>query len=75
MSEMVERVAKFIESYLQDLWSPDDSRDVARSIIAAMREPTEAMRRQWAGQRVPTLGCAAAPEYWQSGIDAALKDG
>ena len=73
MSEMIERIATVMRAaYVTDInphWN-----GVARAVIEAMREPTEAMAvagAEWVddGMALKT----SAETVWQAMIDAALK--
>jgi hypothetical protein len=82
---MIERVAEAIsDGVFRELGSPSDwcpapgaMGTVARAVLAAMREPTEAMA-QIGGEKLPgvvdTMGEAdeAAADVWTAMIDAAL---
>ena len=76
MSEMVKRVARAIVALgLDDRERP---LAIARAAIAAMREPTEAMKQK-GGDLDNGYGMeiteALAEEVWQAMIDEALHDG
>lgn len=70
---MVERVARAYWHWRLGITSnkPCDELDLslARTVIAAMREPTDAMLGSGAGWFL----ASEAREIWQSMIDAALK--
>lgn len=75
MSEMIERVARALAK--QDAYPdlPNEPawpgwREVARAAIAAMREPTEAMRIK--GRYANEMSDATAT--WRAMIDAALLE-
>lgn len=82
MSEMIERIKLALRANARtgddggiyiDLWMDGD--DIAKSVIAAMREPTEAMLA--AGEKCDegryfTEGCAEPDKHWRAMIDAAL---
>jgi hypothetical protein len=77
MSEMVERAAAVVSQ-----WMPVDvtltgtqEKAIARAVIRAMREPTEAMTLPGAEQ-LPDYepGCDHAASCWRAMIDAALRD-
>ena len=72
MSEMVERVAKAIAAEFSHLGTGWD--EIARAAIAAMREPTEAMKSvegvHWG---YSCHVCGGLKEGWQAMIDEALK--
>ncbi len=70
MSEMVERLAKIMHDH-EEIHGNDSLsafRAVARDIIAAMREPTDAMVSAGFAASMGT-GCVVE---WQAMIDAAL---
>jgi hypothetical protein len=86
MGEMVERVARAMWEARERRLNPyvrvsfeegatEETYDMARAAIAAMREPTKAM--EWAGSHaVDTDGPWGAPPIdgaWQAMIDEALK--
>jgi len=79
MNEMVERVAQAIRGG-NVAWEWQDFEDEARRVIAAMREPTEAMLE--AGYNAPVKDVRNLGEWklerlrgdWNAMIDAALKD-
>lgn len=85
MNEMIERVAKALEKFQLDdgspccLYSADIRREIARAVIAAMREPTEAMNKtgldEFAGyDRRFDVEDKAVNKIWQAMIEGALKD-
>jgi hypothetical protein len=83
MSEMIERAAMALFEFTEVDWKERSSqfRYVAtqdvRRMIAAMREPTEAMHhsaRDWSAAKYgKPIGNDASLGCWQSMIDAALK--
>jgi hypothetical protein len=88
MSEMVERVVEAIASSgaTDPMWDDETVRMVARAAIAAMREPTEEMKRAgFENSPHDVGGCSdqiskedwreeICPEIYQAMIDAALKE-
>lgn len=77
MNEMVERVARVISAGL--CVSMDDARPVARDILQAMREPTEAMLHGYDDLSGCYTGFWASDREeirsgYQAMIDAALKE-
>lgn len=71
---MIEKVADAIGKKIgRGASGQEDVRleDVARAAIAAMREPTEAMKE--ASSRY-CQECADSLDAWHAGIDAALKE-
>jgi len=69
MSEnMIERVARAIEALMPNK-SASEARIYARAAVAAMRDPTEAMRT--AGNAESDWGTEL--EVWRAMIDAALR--
>lgn len=81
MSEMVERVAQIIASSQDGLRDEYLAREIARAVIGAMREPTDAMlcAASDLDSDVATaddrIEVPAKPEItWPVMIDAALKD-
>lgn len=65
MNEMIERVARALVEHRMGKGAPvmDEGRKEARAAIAAMREPTEAMRRQ------------IARDDWMGRSDLSWTDG
>jgi hypothetical protein len=84
MSEIVDRgVAALIAAMPDELIAAmDDRKDaytMVRAVIAAMREPTEAMlmaAREYSGAATSNAeqDCEPYREAWQEMIDAALKE-
>ncbi len=86
MSTMIERVARTICDALHplermvvsdgfecvDSWRMAECRRIADAVLAAMREPTEAM--VGAPERLTICPQHEAREAWQAMIDEALKD-
>jgi hypothetical protein len=75
MSEMVERIARTLVATHGNLDDDDsdalaDYREDARAVIAAMREPTDAMADAADGCTTDESPTA----IWQIMIDAALKE-
>jgi hypothetical protein len=80
MSEIVERVARAMHAKHFEFAVPDDGghpglfyfREMAKTAIEAMREPTEAMLD---GTNYPnTTWDSGDADVWRAMIDAALKD-
>lgn len=90
MSEMIERVAAAIDPAAfsgeavqpyWELWVKDrqaKARRLAKTVIKAMREPTEDMRLEGESRATSGIGHAvdddAVPKVWRGMIDVALKD-
>jgi hypothetical protein len=79
MNEFVEKLAEaLVNSWRQDSWAnqteigKDNARHSVRAVLAAMREPTEAMCSA-AGDDGHT-DCVDAAEVWRAMIDTALKE-
>ena len=70
MNDMVERVARAIIREFPGDCAWGDAVAMARAAIAAMREPTEAIRDA-AGKLISTQHLQA--DIWRAMIDAALK--
>lgn len=74
MTEMIERVAKAIQSALSEGTpgrDPDRMERIARAAIEAMRDPTEAMIDK--GYDHVDYGGTDIEAAWKDMIDAALK--
>jgi hypothetical protein len=75
MSEMVERMAKALEPKCRAFGGGDlpmqVAREFARTLLEAMREPTDLMGLGLPKDYKP--GSHSATEIWRAMIDAALK--
>jgi len=76
---MIERVAREIHDAMEAFDVFDDARDEwikgARAAIAAMREPTESMRRKlWLYGNHPDKEFVMDGGMWREMIDAALEE-
>ena len=79
MTDMIERVAREIHDAMEAFDVFDDARDEwmkgARAAIAAMREPTESMRRKlWLYGNHPDKEFVMDGGMWREMIDAALEE-
>ena len=70
MSDMIERVARALTDHWENLEAKQQNyfRQKARTAIAAMREPTEAMC-----EAADAVECNQPECIWQGMIDAALE--
>jgi hypothetical protein len=79
MSEMVERAADALVrqiGYGEQVGERGDAIAAVKVVIAALREPTAAMRRAGLNTGiVATESEASVEEAWRAMIDAALDDG
>jgi len=80
MTDMIERVARAMlanspRHIYADLAYLDTAKRLARAAIAAMREPTESMRRKlWLYGNHPDKEFVMDGGMWREMIDAALEE-
>lgn len=53
---------------------PSDPHEIARAVLQAIREPSEAMKIAGHGEEAPSRQVSKVPNIWQAMIDAALAD-
>ncbi len=76
MSEMLNRVTQAIHDLEEYALTTDDCRKIARAVIEAMREPTEAMLDYaWPQLTAAKSGHFKDPgrHFWRAAVAAALK--
>jgi hypothetical protein len=83
VSETVERVARVLFVKVDNTWhSPSHPRcvEIARDILAEIREPTEAMTAageaaadKMAGAQLEAFAAGEAADVWRAMVDATLR--